>query len=287
MLRLQVIPHLYAVSAFLFFALMNVCVKLLEGDVPLSLVLTVRFWIGFWILLPLAHRTGGLYKTLKTKVIGQHFIRAITGMIAVGCSFYVLPHLPLADANALGQMYPFFLLLLSVPVLGEKIQSKQYLTCLLGFCGVLLIASPHGESGFISTIIIMISALAASISDLTVRKMSRTEKSSTIVLWFFMLAGLTSFIWWITTDRNTDLNYHQMGLLVMAGISGSFAQFALTEAFKRLDAGIMSPYSYLGFFFSACFGWIVFSDIPTLWMITGAAMIITAAQWNYRVSRSL
>ncbi len=274
-------PHLYAVAAFLFFALMNACIKTLAGAAPLALVLTVRFWIGFWMMYPIVHRKGGYVALLKTSRFGLHGARALLGMIAVGCSFYVLPLLPLADANALGQVYPFFLLLMSAPILGEKIQRRQYATCAIGFLGVILIASPHGTSAIVPLLVILISALSAAASDLVVRSLARTEKSLTIILWFFLMAGTAAFAWWLVTARDVQLSYQQMSYLILAGLCGGLAQYSLTEAFRYLNAGTMGPYSFLGFFFAVILGWTVFREVPNLWMISGAVLIIGSAHLNY------
>jgi drug/metabolite transporter (DMT)-like permease len=270
----------------MLFAAMNASIKILGGSVPLTLVMTVRFLVGFWMVYPLVRRSGStLDETLKTTKIYGHIARAAFGIIAVGCAFYILPLLPLGDANALGQFYPFFLLLLSVPILKESVKPKQYLACLLGFIGVILIATPHGQAGLYPALLAMLSAFAAAVSDIVVRYLARTDKSLTIVLWFFLLSGLAMFVIWMLTAKETQLSLGQAGYLLLAGLFGGAAQLALTTSFKHLSAGVMGPYSYLGFFFSIVLGWILFHEVPTLTMLGGALVIITAAQWNYAISK--
>lgn len=280
-------PHLYAVAAFLFFALMNVSVKMLGSyHVPLALILTFRFFTGLVLLSPAVIHQGGYVKVMRTHRIKLHLARAALGAVAVGASFHVLPLIPLGDANALGQIYPFLLLFLSAPILGEKIHPQQYLSCVVGFIGVILIASPHGQSGVVPTLLMMLSALAAAASDLVVRRLSRTESSLAIVIWFFLIAGSASFAWWFMTARDVQLSSHAILYLCMAGIFGGFAQLCLTQAFKHLGAGTMGPYSYLGFFFATVLGLVVFNEMPTWWLIAGAALIISSAQWSYLSGRS-
>ena len=278
-------PYLYAVSAFVFSALMGACVKSLGGAVPLSLILTARFWVGLGMVYPLARRERGYYYALRTKKIKMHLLRAVSGMATVGLFFMALPRLPLGDANALGQIYPFFLLALSGPLLGEVIKPKQYLACILGFAGVVLIAQPHGTSGLIPALMVVASSLTAAVTDLLVRGLARTEKSLTTVLWFFLLAGTISFIWWFVADRHVQITYTQALLLVLVGLTGGLTQFALTESFKHLPAGIMGAFSYLGLFFSALFGFIFFHEVPSLWMLSGIALIVTGARWSYILHR--
>src|SRR5690349_16603452 len=113
-------PHVHAMMTFFFFSLMNCCIKAL-GDMPVSLELAFRFFIGMLVFYPIIRKRGGYREVLKTGDIKGHFLRTLFGALAVGGSFYALHLLPMSNVNALGQTYPFFLLLLSVPILKEKI----------------------------------------------------------------------------------------------------------------------------------------------------------------------
>lgn len=283
--RSELNPHLLAVTAFFCFALMNACIKCLGGAVPLPLVLTMRFLAGFWCFYPLARRRGGLHAVLKTRQWPWHLLRACMGVLAVGCSFFTLPLLPLGDASALGQTYPFFLLILSAPLLGERIKGVQYLTCVVGFIGVLLIAKPHGTGGILPASLMILSALAAAASDLVVRRMSRQDQSLTIVMWFFSLGALFSWSWWMIAARDTELAPMQFFLLAGAGVSGSVAQLLLTQSFSRLGASAMGPYSYLGFAFAILFGWLFFGEIPGFSVLAGAVLIMAGVQLNAALIR--
>lgn len=278
-------PHLYAVLAFVLYALMNASVKYLGTDMSLPLILSVRFLFGFMLMSPLALREGGVIAVLKTAHIKRYLISAVIGMAAVAVGFYALPRMALADATALGQTYPFFLLLLSMPVLKEEIKPKQYLACVFGFVGVLLILHPQGQSAFFPAMMMLACALCAAASDLMMRYLSRTEKNISVVLWYFLLSGIISVVWWLASGADFSLSSSQIMLLLFMGVCGGLAKLCLTEAFKHLGAGTMSPYSFLGFFVSCALGWIVFHEIPSFWMISGAALILGSAQLSYRFRR--
>lgn len=283
----HVSPHVYAVLMFLFFALMNACIKGLHGTVPLPLTVMCRFAIGLLVFLPVVHYKGGIKKAFVTHHPWLQVLRAVMGVTAIACSFYVLPIMPLGDASALGQIYPFLLLLISVPFLGEKANPKQFAACVLGFIGVLLIARPHGEAGFFAASVVILAASSSAFGDLISRKMARRDNNLTIVMWFFTIATLLSFIWWMVEAPHTVLTRHQIVLLLSAGLLGSVTQLFVIQAFKHLHAGIMGPYSYLSIFLATLFGWLFFDEVPTLWMLAGVLFIIAGVQWNYMVSRKV
>lgn len=280
-------PHVHAMTTFFFFMLMNCCIKALGDDVPVSLELTARFYVGMVFFYPWVRRMGGYRAVLKTDNLHGHFIRTLFGASAVGGSFYALHFMPLSNVNALGQTYPFFLLLLSVPILGERVNLKQVMACSLGFAGVMVIAKPAGQMIIGPMLLIMAVALSAAASDLVVRRLARTDSNMTIMIWFFLIGGTASFLWWLVAGARVELGAREIALLGGAGILGALAQMSMTEAFRYLGAGIMGPYSFMGFFWATVMGWGIFGEAPELNVILGAMMIIAGAQMTYFFGKKL
>ncbi len=279
-------PHVHAMATFFLFALMNSCVKALGPDFPITIKLAFRFWVGVIAFYPLVHRAGGYFNVLRTHDFKGQVWRAAMGLAAVTGSFYALYLLPMSDVNALGQTYPFFLLLLSIPILKEKVNAQQVFACMLGFIGVAVIAQPHGGNIMWPMLVIMGVALSAAASDLVVRRLSRQDSNLTIVLWFFVLAGLASALAWIFFGVRVEIGPREIALLVGAGLFGSAAQMCMTEAFRYLGAGIMGPYSFMGFFWATLCGWMLFGEVPDMMVVGGALLIIGGAQVTYFFNRS-
>jgi drug/metabolite transporter (DMT)-like permease len=279
-------PHVHAMATFFLFALMNSCIKALGPDFPVSLEMVFRFWIGIVAFYPMIRRAGGYRNVLRTHDIKGHVMRAAAGLIAVSGSFYTLHLLPMSDVNALGQTYPFFLLLLSIPILKERVTIQQGIACVFGFLGVVVIMQPHGGSILFPMLIILGVALAAAASDLVVRRLSRQDSNLTIVLWFFVLSGAASLFAWLFFGARAEIGLRELALLVAAGVFGSLAQMAMTEAFRYLGAGTMGPYSFMGFFWSTVCGWALFAEAPNVMVLLGALLIIGGAQITYFFSRS-
>src|SRR5690606_1462750 len=201
-------------------------------------------------------------------------------------SFYSLHLLPMSDVNALGQTYPFFLLLLSIPILKEKVHAQQVFACVLGFIGVAIIAQPHGGDILWPMLVILGVAISAAGSDLVVRRLGRKDSNLTIALWFFILTGTASLIWWLIERPPVEFGLRELVLLIGVGVFGSMAQMCMTEAFRWLGAGTMGPYSFFGFFWATIFGWLLFAEVPHVMVIAGALLIIGGAQVTYFFNRS-
>jgi drug/metabolite transporter (DMT)-like permease len=48
----------------------------------------------------------------------------------------------------------------------------------------------------------------------------------------------------------------------------------MIEAFQRAPASTLAPFSYTQIVWAALIGWLVFGDAPTIWTLTGGAVII-------------
>jgi len=65
----------------------------------------------------------------------------------------------------------------------------------------------------------------------------------------------------------------QVGLLLLAGLSASVAQFSVTSAYKFAPANQISVYDYSQIIFSALLGFILFDQTPDLLSVVGYLII--------------
>ena len=117
-------------------------------------------------------------------------------------------------------------------------------------------------------------AVFAALAQVFVRKMVATEQTAAIVFWFSVTAtGLSlltlPFGWVVPTASET-------ALLVLAGVLGGFGQIFLTSSYREADASLVAPFDYASMIFALGIGWFVFAEMPTITMLIGAAIVITA-----------
>ena len=169
----------------------------------------------------------------------------------------------------------------------EKIHPKYFLTCGLGFLGVLLILHPQGNTDLLAAFLMLLSAVIAAVTTLTVRFVARKDSEITIMTWFFSISGIISILWYVCFSSHPVLNGTQWLLLGGAGIFGALSQLCMTKAFKALGASAIGPYTYSGILFSTILGLMFFQETPSLWMLAGAACIIIAIHWNHRLANRI
>ncbi len=116
----------------------------------------------------------------------------------------------------------------------------------------------------------MLSAFAM----LQVRTLVQTERSETIVIYFFISASILSlmtvpFGWVWPTPQQT-------ALLIGAGFAGGMGQLLLTSCYRYADMSVIAPFEYVSLLLTIAIGYLLFAEVPTVPMLVGATIIVAA-----------
>ena len=65
-------------------------------------------------------------------------------------------------------------------------------------------------------------------------------------------------------------------VLVLIGILGILGQSCITHGFTLGEATITVPFDYMRIVYSAIFGILLFSEIPSWWSVAGAVLIVAS-----------
>jgi drug/metabolite transporter (DMT)-like permease len=263
------------------FAAMSLLIKLLSEALPVAEIMFFRNALALPIVIAFGLRGAGLAQVVRTRRLGGHLLRAVVGLTAMGCSFFAVTQLPLAEHTALTHTTPLFATLLAIPLFGERPGVWRISALLAGFLGIVVIAAGQGGfSGALGGLAAagLVAAVAHGLfsagSTLLVRGLSASESSATIVFYQSVLmaaimALFLPFVWVAPTPG-------QWLLLVLLGCCGGVGQILVTEAYASAQVSAVAPYSYSQILWSAALGALVFGDIPGPLTWAGAAMISAA-----------
>lgn len=220
-------------------------------------------------------RRRAMIDVFKTARPLAHLGRSVAGNIGVILIFWAYALLPMADVTAMLFISPLIVTALSVPILGEKVGAWRWSAVLIGFAGVLLIANPGGQ-GLNSWLFLLPLAAAffTALVNIFLRQLGRTEDAMTTVFYFLLFGILVTGLYmpfggqWPQADA--------VWVLLGAGITGGLSLMIKTEAFRMAEASLLSPFTYTSIVWATLFGWLFWGDLPTLWVITGAAIIIAS-----------
>ena len=263
---------LWMLGSALGFAGMTVLIKYLGDDYPPALQTFYRQAAGFLVLLPviLRHR-GAAYATTRP---GLLMFRSGAGTIGMMLSFYAFQEMPLADANALSFTRNLWLVPLAAFVVREQVGPLRIGAAVVGFAGVLVMVRPGagGEFALGLPALAMLGASFLFALTITGMKVMTRDHSPTVLLVWGATLGLVlaipgAFLTWRWPEP-ADL-----GLLSLMGVMGTITQACYIKGMQLGDAAAMAPIDYTRLIFSAAAGFFLFSEVPTIWTLIGAATL--------------
>jgi drug/metabolite transporter (DMT)-like permease len=79
---------------------------------------------------------------------------------------------------------------------------------------------------------------------------------------------------WVTPSWNEVL----IGLLV--GVASTTGQWIVVLAFRYADASVLAPFSYIQLLWASAFGFLVFGEVPDVWTVGGASLIVASGLYT-------
>ena len=204
----------------------------------------------------------------------------IIGSVLIVWSLAVLP---LATAITMLYLSPIFMVILSVPLLGERISSHRWIAVIGGFAGVLIIMRPGAAAFQWALLLPLLAAMVNALRDVITRRLARTETSISILFWsnIILMAGgfATLPMGW------APVSAHDAFWFVAAGIFNGTAHFCIIEALRTGEASALAPIRYTALLWAALLGFLVWGEIPELWLLAGAAVIVGSILYMIRAER--
>jgi drug/metabolite transporter (DMT)-like permease len=262
---------LWVLFSGLLFTVMAAMVKTLGARLDSFQVAFFRALFGLMAVLPFLW--GSRIGRLRTRRPIMHVVRGLMGVSAMLCGFYAITHLSLADATALSFTRPLFLVVLSVFFLGEVVRARRWTATALGFLGMVIMMRPGGAVDHAAFVALAGALLVAGVSVL-VKKMTLTENAVSMLFYFGVIstgvALIPALLVWQTPT------WLELAMMVAVGALAASGQSFMIRAFAAAEASAISPFDYVRIVYAALFGVFVFGEVPDIWTITGAGIIVAS-----------
>ena len=229
---------LFLLASIGFITVIDTTAKYMSPSLP-AMEVVWGYFLGIFICVTAmaACRAGRLPRLLATRRPLLQLLRAGLLVLAVSLLFLALQYMTLADATAISFTSPLFVILLAIPILGERVDRARWLAVFAGLCGVLVIVRPG--SGLASWVSLLPLLGAASFGgfQIATRLLASTESNFTTL--FYTGAGgvlwSTFFLpfFWVTPEL-----WHWFTFLVL-GILGVVAHLFMIKAFEHADETLL------------------------------------------------
>jgi drug/metabolite transporter (DMT)-like permease len=255
------------------FALMAAFAKKLLPNTPIQavvfsrgLMMTAIFAaIARWQKAPLVGRRPGML-----------LLRGLLGYAALSCYFYSVQHLPLGDAVLLQYSHPVFVAAIAPLALGERTSRGHWWAVIAALGGVALIVRPAGGVR-VEALVGVLGAVLSALAYMAVRRLSRTEHATTIMLWFPLATIPFSFAATLAAGRSAiPRNGTEVSGHLLVTLSAFVGQIALTLGLGRARAARATAVSLTGPVFGLILDVLLFGTVPTWTSLAGTAVVLTA-----------
>ncbi len=242
-----------------------------------ALPLVQRLWVyylAFAAVMALAVWRRGERGAWRSARPGLQVVRALVLVVETGLFAASLRYIQLADMQAVAAASPLFVLALSAPALGEPVARRAWIAVGLGFIGVLVVVRPGLREFNLGYALVLIGAALWALYQILLRIVGRHDPPATTALWT-AAAGAAALsvvgpFFWTWPDAT--------GWLMLAGLAvcGTMGHVLYAFAFRLAPAATLQPFGYLNLVFAIGWGWLIFGQLPDMWTVAGAALVVVA-----------
>ncbi len=263
--------------AVMSFALTDTTAKWLSAHINVLIVVWARYVIHFALSLVVFNpwTVPGL---MRTKRPGLQIVRSALLFATTALNFTALQFLQLDQTVSIMFSIPFFVALFAGPLLGERVGLERWLAIIVGFAGILVVVRPGAGGIHPAAILSLVAAATYALYSITTRMLARTDASKTTLFYTALVGSVVAsiplpFVW--ETPRDPMVIGAMVGLGAVAGAG----HFVLILAHARAPAATLAPYIYTQILSMIALGWLVFGQVPSLWTLAGAAVVIASGAY--------
>lgn len=262
--------------ASLVSVLMSSLIKHVGQTIPVIEILFIRQMLVLIIISPVIFRNRAT--VFKSNIYGMHFLRASLSIFAMYMGFSAVVNMPLAEVTAISFARIMFTTILAIIFLNEVIGIRRWTSIVIGFVGVLVVIRPDPDNLNVYALMAVVSALFVSGVQIILRKLSQIDKPSTILVFhsvtITLVMSIPAYFQWVMPSP------HEMFFILMIGALMSLMQWMFIQALKVGEASAIAPMEYVRLLYAGIVGIIFFSETPTVWTLSGAAIIVASTLYT-------
>ena len=261
------------------FAGMAFFVKL-SGDLPTMQKAMFRNCVAALIAFIMI-RKQGLHFSVPKALRLPLLLRCGFGTFGILCNFWSISYLKLGDAGILQKMAPFFAIVMSIFVLGEKPNKMAIVSVLLALLGAAFVVKPGQGIVGLPALVALLGGFSAGTAYTYVRKLGLGGVKGPVVVFSFSMFSVLILLPFFLLQYK-PMTAQQTIFLILAGCSAAVGQIFVTKAYAYAPAKEISVFDYSQVLFAAVLGFVVFGEIPDVYSFVGYALIFGTALWKWK-----
>jgi drug/metabolite transporter (DMT)-like permease len=264
------------------FSISDVAAKQLSQSLPSLEITWLRYLTLSAVAVLLAAQGGPAI--FRAEQPGLQLLRGLALLGSAAFFLLGLGRLGVAEATAIAFVTPALITALSIPLLGEVVGLRRWLSVLIGLIGVLIVARPGGEAFQPAALFALASALCGALAVIVTRRMGGRARARTTLVWSaltgLILLSLTAPAWFVLPTQG------ELALALGMGLAYAAAQLMMILAYRQAEVSLLAPFTYAQLLTSTLLGYLVFATVPDGATLLGVAIIVVSGGYTlYREQR--
>lgn len=217
------------------------------------------------------------FSGLRTRRLRWHLLRGGLQGISMLFFFQAVLITPLAEVAALNFTAPLYASLMAFFILHEGGRLHRSIAIGIGFAGALVVLRPGFQEIGSGPLLMLLSSAIWSVVILIIKVLSRTESSVAISTYMVMITTPITFV--VALFVWSAPRVEQLLILAVVALLGSIVHVLMAQSFKLADASAVLPLDFLKLIWNSLLGYLMFSEVPDLWVWAGGLMIFSSVTY--------
>jgi drug/metabolite transporter (DMT)-like permease len=214
------------------FAVMSFLTAGLKDQVDWQWIAIARTGLAMLFAVIMALAAGAQLVFLRPAKL---WMRSLAGSVSLVCGFYAMTHYPVSEVLTLTNMFPLWVAVLSLPLLGETPPLDVWPAVAIGLVGVILI-QPFGggqiHGGHLAASAALVSSFTSAIALIGLHRVRELDPWAVVAHFSAVaLAACVAALCLFPRSQPLVLSGHTAATLLGVGIAATIGQFFLTKAF--------------------------------------------------------
>jgi drug/metabolite transporter (DMT)-like permease len=272
---------LWMLGAIVSFVAMAVAARAIQVEMNTFELMLYRSAIGFAVVGVALGVTDGGYARIRTRHFGLHLKRNLFHYTGQNLWFFAVMLIPLSQLVALEFTNPIWVALLAPFLLGERLTRARLLGALLGFAGVVVVAQPGSATLGIGHAAALVAAVFFALNTIFTKRIMAHDDVLCVMFWMTLIQGSLSLV--LAAPGGIPLpSLPVLPWIVVVGVTGLSAHYALTSALGHAPATIVAPMEFLRLPLIAVVGTLLYGEELSLAVFVGAGLIVAGNLVNMR-----
>ena len=268
------------VVGVIFIDIHGLIVKYLGGEystIQLALFRNTFAIIPLILLIIYNKESTDLFKNLSKKFILFCFVRG-SCFLAINILYYIaINNMEFATASTLTFSSTFFIVILSIFFLGDKVGIYRWSAVIIGFVGVVMIMRPNSSIFSYYSILPILVAFLWAVQVIILKFIPDNFSTGKIQFYSLFSSFLGSLIFIFFTTGHTYIETQSdFFILSLIGIFGGTAAILFIYSYRLIAASKIAVFEYLAIPSSFILAWIFFGEAPFDQLFPGVLLIVFA-----------